>query len=299
MEVCVALTTPPFIALLGALSRLRGTRLVLWSMDLYPEVPVACGYIRKGSFLHRLLAAASRFLYRRSSRIISLGEVMTRRLLEAGAPAEKIVTVHNWVPAEAVHPLPPEQSRARRKWQVSAEPALMYSGNLGMGHELDTVVRAAAQLQGRTPLQLLFVGGGKMRDPLRNLVAELQLDCVHFHPSQPLDALSDTLAAGDIHLVAQKPGMEGLIVPSKIYGVLAAGRPVLFIGPTDCEPAHIVQSSGAGVIVPPGDAQKAAEALLLLTSSAEMRREMGEKARKYYEEHFGRARSVGKILQAL
>jgi len=103
MDVCVALTTPPFIALIGVLlRRFRGTRLILWTMDLYPEVTVAFDVVKERSLLRRFLARLSRRIYRSSSGIISLGEVMTERLIEAGAPADRITAVHNWVPRESV-----------------------------------------------------------------------------------------------------------------------------------------------------------------------------------------------------
>ena len=104
MDVCVSLSTPPFIALVGLMLRtFKGTRTVFWTMDLYPEVTFAFGVLKKKSFLYRLLARLSRYLYRTSSCIISLGEVMTDRLVEAGAPRNKITTVHNWAPGDVVY----------------------------------------------------------------------------------------------------------------------------------------------------------------------------------------------------
>jgi len=105
MDVSVCLTTPPFIALIGLLLRwLKGTRMVLWTMDLYPEVAVAYGYLRKTSFVRWLSSVISKNLYKGSFCIISLGEVMTERLIEAGAPPSKIVTVHNWAPGHSFSP---------------------------------------------------------------------------------------------------------------------------------------------------------------------------------------------------
>jgi len=103
MDVCIALTTPPFISLIGViLRRTRGTKLIVWAMDLYPEATVALDVLTKRSILYRLLASISRSIYKSSSGIISLGEVMTQRLVEAGAPDDKITVVHNWVPGKAV-----------------------------------------------------------------------------------------------------------------------------------------------------------------------------------------------------
>ncbi len=255
--------------------------------------------LRRDGLLHRGLARVSRGLYRRSAAIISIGEVMTDRLVEAGAGRRKIITVHNWVPKDSVRPMPSGSSRLRNALQLDGRVALMYSGNLGLGHNLDAAVRAAARLGESAGLRLLFVGSGKMQGRLEALANGLRLESVCFQPPQPLALLADTLAAGDIHLVSQRAGTQGLIVPSKLYGVLAAGRPVLFIGPQDCEAARIVRESASGIIVPPGDVASVASALRMLARSEKLRAEMGARARCYYEDHFGRDRSVSRVIRAV
>lgn len=300
MNVCVALTTPPFIALCGLMLRLlKGTRLVLWTMDLYPEIAVAYGVLKKGSLLHKCLARVSRWIYHCASIIISLGEVMTEKLVKAGAKEKKIITVHNWVPGEVVRSISPDNSVLRREWKLDGHVALMYSGNLGIGHELDTVVLAMKELGEGANIQVLFVGNGKMREPLAQLAAELNLDCIKFRPPIPLGNLSDTLAAADIHLVSQKPGTQGLIVPSKLYGILAAGRPAIFIGPEDCEPAMILRKSKAGIVIKPGDVNGVANALRELAQDPQLRETMGRCAREYYENNFGSDQSVSQICEAI
>lgn len=176
---------------------------------------------------------------------------------------------------------------------------LLYSGNLGLGHELETVVRAVSRLDGQVNLKVLFVGNGKGLKPLKKLTVELGLDNIEFRQPVPLYKLSDILAIGDIHLVAQKSGTQGLIVPSKIYGVLAAGRPTLFVGPSDCESAMIVYKSQAGVIVKPGDIDGVADALEKLALNPKLRQIMGRCAREYYEKHFGRDKSVSRIIEVI
>jgi len=297
MHACLALTTPPFIGLVGALlARLRGTVLVLWSMDLYPEVLVALGKLRAGSLPHRLLARVGRWLYRRTTGIISLGEVMSRRLVQAGADRRKIVEVHNWVPGEMVEPIAREQSYFRKAWGLGDSVTLMYSGNLGLGHELDTALKAISQLDSTADFRAVFVGDGVMRPALERLAADLGLGNVVFRPPQPLHQLSGSLAAGDIHLVAQRPGTQGILVPSKLYGVMAAARPVVFVGPEGSEAAHIVRDSGGGVVVQPGNADSLAAALTALIHDAELRAAMGWSGRRHYERHFGRDRSVAAIV---
>lgn len=177
---------------------------------------------------------------------------------------------------------------------------LLYSGNLGLGHDLDTIIHAIAGLNGQSAnLKAVFVGEGKAKQPLLNQVRELKLDNVQFRPPVPLFKLPELLAEGDIHLVSQKAGTQGLIVPSKIYGILAAGRPSLFIGPTDCEPAIIIKNSQSGFVIAPGDITGTIEALTKLSCNSELRLEMGNRAKAYYHEHFGRERSVSRIINAI
>ena len=300
MNVCIALTTPPFIATCGLMLRLlKGTRLVLWTMDLYPEIAVAYGVLKKGSLLHKCLARISRWIYRCASVIVSLGEIMTEKLVEAGAKEKKIITVHNWVPGEIVRPISSDNSVLRHEWNLDGHVTLMYSGNLGLGYELDTVVRAMKELGEGANIQMLFVGNGKMQEPLAKLTADFSLDSIKFRPPVPLDNLSDALAAGDIHIVSQRAGTQGLIVPSKLYGILAAGRPVIYIGPEDCEPAIILRRSKGGIIVKPGDVNGVADCLRELAQSPQLRRTMGRCAREYYESNFGRDQSVARIHKAI
>ncbi|MBN1941791.1 MAG: glycosyltransferase family 4 protein [Phycisphaerae bacterium] len=291
MDACLCLTTPPFIALVGCLlKRRRGAKLILWTMDLYPEIAAALGALKPAGGLYRRLAAVARRIYTTADAVISLGEVMTRRLQLAGAPAGRIATVHNWVPGEAVAYHPPA---------AGAAITLMYSGNLGLGHELETALNAVAMLGDCPALRVRFVGGGKLRPKLQAMAKEMNLSNVEFAPPRPLAELSAGLAEGDVHLVSQRPGTQGLLVPSKTYGVLAAGRAVLYIGPADTETAQIVRSSGAGRMVPPGDAAGAADALRELIADADARKRMGLDARKYYEAHFGRDRSTGRIIDVI
>lgn len=176
---------------------------------------------------------------------------------------------------------------------------LLYSGNLGFGHELDTVLRALHALNGDTNLRLQLMGNGKALAEIQKLVEELGLSNVEFRPPVPLYGLPEALSRGDIHLVSQKPRTEGLLVPSKIYGALAVGRPVIFIGPTHCEVARIVHESHCGFVVAPDDVESTVQALRQLSLDTELRKTMGERARRYYVEKFGRKRSVAQIINVI
>jgi colanic acid biosynthesis glycosyl transferase WcaI len=289
IDVCIVLTTPPFIGLVAErLRRRHGTRVVHWAMDLYPEMMVAVGMLRDGGMAHRLLAAISERIYRHCDAIIALGLQMKEKLVAAGAAEQRVTVVHNWVPREAVRP------QAHEGGPVT----ILYSGNLGLGHELETAIHAIAALDDRTNFRVRIVGQGKLRSRLMELVSSLGLgDCVAFLPPCPLEQLSSGLAAGDIHLVSQRPGTQGLLVPSKIYGIMAAARPSFYIGPADTDVAEIIRQSDSGVIVPPGDVEAAAMGLQRLIANGAERREMGERAAAYYRRFFGRSYGVGQITK--
>jgi len=272
------------------------------------------------ALVYRVLAWVARGLYGRCAAVISLGEVMTERLTEAGAARERVVEVHNWVPGEGPirnyelgirnckeeggvlirnYELGIRNEESAAKSAKNTKVVAMYSGNLGLGHDLETFVCAAELLASMAGFKMVFVGGGKGRVPLERMVREKGLQNVHFEEPQPLEHLSESLAAGDIHLVSQKPGTQGLLVPSKIYGILAAGRPIVYVGPKDCEVGRIVQASQAGMVVAPGDVKGAAEAFSMLVGDLSLREGMGQRARAYYDAHFGRDRSVGKIVEVV
>jgi len=300
MDLCVVLTTPPFIGYAAILLKwLKKTPFVLWSMDIYPDIAVATGVIKRGKVLDRLFSRLARKLYHKASCIISLGEVMTQRLIEKGADPGKIKAIHNWVPGESVEFKTPDLSSLRKQWKLNNRVTLMYSGNLGMGFDLETFASAMGMLGSIENLSIVFVGNGIKHTQLCNLLEKNGLCNVAYSLPVPLAQLSDSLAAGDIHIVSQKPGTQGLIVPSKLYGIMAAGRPAIFIGPRDSECSQIIRKSGAGIIVLPGNANGLAEAIKSLANNPELRAEMGKRGRKYYEQHFGRDRSVFRIIKAV
>jgi glycosyltransferase involved in cell wall biosynthesis len=173
---------------------------------------------------------------------------------------------------------------------------LLYSGNVGYGQDLHTILRAVARLNGDIDLHILIVGNGKNLPSINQLVVDLRLKNVEFGEPVPLYELAELLTTGDIHIICQKPGTEGLLVPSKIYSTLAVGRPSLFFGPGYCEVSQIIRDSRSGFVIEPGDVEGASNALKSLACSEALRWEMGQNAKEYYEYYFGRQKSVAKIV---
>ncbi len=290
-DACVCLTTPPFIGLIGVLLRLaRGTRLILWSMDLYPEVLSAYGFLPPSSLAYRALAWLARRIYRACDAVISLSDGMSGRLVQAGVDPARLSVVHNWGPGDAREPSPPPPG---------PRTVVMYSGNLGLGHQLETILEAARLLAGQPHVCFVLVGKGKMRLSLERQATAEGLLNVEFREPVPLAELAASLASAHIHLVSQREGTQGLIVPSKLYGCLAAGRPVILAAPADCDAAAILRLAEAGCVIPPDDAKALADGISHLTGDGGRRERLGLNGWQYYQEHLGRERSIAKLDQII
>jgi glycosyltransferase involved in cell wall biosynthesis len=262
-DCIVAMTTPPLVAALGAtLSVVRRTRFVYWLQDVYPELAIHFGVMREGSLAARAFERISRFSLGHASAVVVLGEAMAERVRAKGVAAERVSIIPNWADGEGVRPIPPEENAFRREHGLEGKRVVLYSGNMGRAHDLDTVLAAARLLRDRTDVVFLFIGEGARR---RNVeAAARELPSIRLLPYQPRERLAESLSSGDVHLVTQGAGTVGLIEPSKLYGVMAAGRPVVFVGPRETEAARTILAERIGEVVENGDAVAAAAAILLL-----------------------------------
>ncbi len=297
-DVVVALTTPPLIAATGLVARaLRGSRLVYWVQDLYPDVAVAFGALRPRSPAARVMAAISRAVLRRADRVVALGEEMRARCLAAGTPPERAVVIPNWSDAEAVRPVPSGENPLRARLAEGARVLVMYSGNMGRGHDLSTLLAAARLLWRRNDIRFVFAGEGARRADAEE--AARTLPNVRFAPYQPRERLGEALSAADLHLISLSPELEGLIEPSKLYGVMAAGRPALFVGPAGSEVARTILREGCGMTVDNGDAGGLALAIERLADDEAARAHMGALARRALEEKYTRSVATARFLRVL
>jgi glycosyltransferase involved in cell wall biosynthesis len=290
-DVVVAKTDPPLISL--AVSRaaaLRGAVLVNWLQDLFPEVASVLTPDLLPAWVERRLIAARNRSLRRAAMNVVLGESMRQRLLAAGIAGARVRIVPNWADTTSVRPLATAASLARQRLGLADRFVVGYSGNLGRAHEFDTLIGAARLLRRDSRFAFLITGGGAKADALREAVRKEGLDSFFFQGYQPAELLSDSLAAADVHFVSLLPALEGLIVPSKTYGILAAGRPVLYVGDTDSDLARQVTERECGIAVSVGDSARLAAELTALRDSPARLQSMGAKAReialsRYTSEH--------------
>ena len=279
-DVVVALTDPPIIGLAAYLAGRRfGAPLVMSYRDLFPEVTVLLEDFHSDT-INNWLQRVNRFLCRKATRVIALGETMRRRLIEnKGAAPERTLIIPDWADTTAIAPGPKRNAFADAHG-LSDKFVVMHSGNIGLSQSLETVIEAAALLRDVPDIQIVFQGEGVKKADLQARVAALGLSNVMFLPFQPKERLGESFAAADLFIISLQRGLAGYIVPSKLYGVLAAGRPYVAAVEDTCEVASITTSRQCGLIAQPGDARDLADKILAFHRDREMTRQFGLNARR-------------------
>jgi glycosyltransferase involved in cell wall biosynthesis len=256
----VALTDPPLISVVAAIAAmLRGASLINWTQDLFPEVAEALGMKAL-----RVLRGARNWSLRRARTNVAIDDSMAKRLPNA-------VVIHNWADV-SLHPV--EQPHDRF--------IVGYSGNLGRAHDASTMLSAMRALRDDGAIEFLITGGGAQLDVIRNE----GLPNVRFAEYAPRERLSESLSSADAHLVTLQPSLEGLIVPSKFYGILAVARPVIFVGNPEGELARIIRQHDCGIVIEPDDGVGLARSIRELAQNPERARALGRRGRLLYDEMF-------------
>jgi glycosyltransferase involved in cell wall biosynthesis len=297
----VALTDPPALAVIAAaVARRRGAKLVHWLQDIHPEITLALSGSRILAGLCRPWMHRRNAAWRGAEACVAISGDMAALVVEHGVPAERVRVIPNWAPgAETLAPVPPEKDIFRRQWGLEGKFVAAYSGNLGRVHALEPVLAAAALLRDEPSLVFLFVGVGAQRAALETMVRAQGLSNVQFRPPQPRMLLAESLSAGDVHFVTQRTGCERLVFPSKLYGILAVGRPVVYVGPLECELARAVTRNGAGVAVDVNEPRQLAAVLRSLQRDESQRRLMGQAALRWHRETGGLKAAVDAWEQLL
>lgn len=289
-DVVVAATDPPLVSLVAmAAAHGRGARLINWLQDVYPEIAVQLRvpFIR-GPVASSLAALRNRSLQKAEATVV-VGHLMGQKIESLGAPPARLHVIPNWCNDEEIKPLGHAENPLRQAWGLQSKFVVGYSGNLGRAHEFDTVLAAAERLRDDPRMLFLMIGGGTRFDELARTVKERRLESLfRFVPYQERKMLSYSLAAPDVHWISLNPELEGLIVPSKFYGIAAAGKPVIVIAAKDGELARLVQEHACGAVIAPSDSSALASTLSLLASDPAAVAEMGMRARKMLETHFTR-----------
>ena len=278
-DTVISMTTPPLISLVGTLAQaVRGSRHFIYEQDLYPDVAIDLGRIKQGGVLDYVLGALADFSRRHADYVVTLGTCMKQRLVARGIAADHILLAENWASAAAIQPLDRPGN--------PQELVLLYSGNLGLAHDLKTLTGAMLALRADKRFRFLFVGNASKRADLAEFIAAEEIDTAEFRGYVARDRLSEGLALGDVGVVTQHNVCLGSLVPSKLYGIMAAGRPVLFIGPRTALPSLVVKQFDCGWQIDPGDVDGLVRLLLQLAANRSLIGRAGQQARQALEEHY-------------
>jgi len=296
-DVVVTLSTPPMLATAAvAWARARRARSVYWVMDVYPEVAFALGVLGARSLAGRVLTRLARYALCNANRVIALGDLMAEALRAHGA--DPVEVVPNWVAGEPIAP-DTDATALRAEWGWTDQLVVLYSGNLGLAYEFDTAIRAAERLRDRSDIRFAFVGSGPRRAEVEADVRRRALANVEFREPIPRERLAEGLAAGDVHLVTLRAELAGLLVPSKIYGTLAAARPTLYVGPAESEVGALIAGARCGIRIEPGDAAALADAIRAYADDPERRRADGQRARLAHDDRFAPGRSLDRMVRVV
>jgi glycosyltransferase involved in cell wall biosynthesis len=297
-DAVVSLTTPPLLPAAPALARaVRGQSYGIWSMDLHPEAEDAVGMISGGGPLGRLLYGFADWSYRQAGFIVDLGPYMKRRIRRKGIPEDALHTIPVWNKKDEVYPIPDEENPLVEEAGLEDKFVVMYSGNAGLGHRFDEVLGAARHFDGRNDdLHFLFVGSGPRREEIEAFAERHALSNLTYLDYFPRDQIKYSLSLADVHLLTLRRSFAGVAVPGKLYGILAAGKPVVMVGPEASDSADTIQRHEVGQVVDPGQYHNDAaatealvEALTHLYEHPDRRRALGERGRETFLDQFEQA----------
>jgi glycosyltransferase involved in cell wall biosynthesis len=292
-DILVVKTDPPLLCLpLMQVARRRGLRVINWLQDLYPEIAARLGVPLTGGALGGWLLHLRDAAMRAAAANVVVGERMAATVRSRGIAAARVHVIPNWCDDDEIRPVAHHDNPLRCKWELDGRFVVGYSGNLGLAHEFDTVLAAAEYLCNQPRFVFLCIGGGNNLAELARRVRKRKLEHLfRFLPYQDRVMLKYSLSVADVHWISLKPELEGLMAPSKVYGIAAAGRAILAITAEDGELADLIQRNRCGIVFRTGDGRALADALISLDADKARVDEMGYRARMMLDKHFTRRRS--------
>jgi glycosyltransferase involved in cell wall biosynthesis len=299
-DVLVAKTDPPLLSILAApIAKLRHAALVNWQQDVFPEVASHLGANPLPTWLDGCLRRVRDASLKAARMNVVIGGRMREYLAMREIPEDKLCVIENWADGDMIKPKATSASALRARLDLADRFVVCYSGNLGRAHEFETLLAAAQMLERDSKVTFLFIGGGAKMDALKRAVAEHGLDNFRFLPYQSRDTLEDSLAAADVHVVSLLPALEGLIVPSKLYGILAAGRPLIFIGDADGDIGRVIVRAQCGRVVSVGDSTALRDVMRNLATDPEGLAHMGARAGQLFTEEYRLHRALQRWIAVI
>jgi len=305
-DLVLVLSTPPFISFYGLMLKvLKKVKTIYIVQDLFPDLVVELGKIKNKYFIN-VLKNFSKLIIRKMDRVVVVGDFMKRKIKKdilQGMDSDHIITIDNWADGEKIRVIRGEEEKniLRAEWGLEGKFIVLYSGNIGDLHEFDTIISAAEDIQnkGHKDIVFVFIGEGIKKEYIGIKAEEKGLNNILFFPYQPREMLTYSLGIADVSLVTLEKGFEGMVVPSKIYGILASGRPVIAVVGGDSEIVEIIREGKCGRIVKIGDGKALSGAVIEYYKNPQKCREDGWNGRRYFEENFDRKITTEKYIKVI
>ncbi|MEM8946552.1 MAG: glycosyltransferase family 4 protein, partial [Planctomycetota bacterium] len=281
-------TNPPFTPVwLWAIQKLFGFKYRIMLLDIFPDGLVALDQMSKGGIVARLWAWANRHAFARADQVLVLGRDMSELIQEKyGVPESKIEYIPHWSSFETSEAIPADQTNMWQQEKLDGKFVVQYSGNMGLWHDMESIVRAAALLKDSPHIQFLFIGEGRRKAGAYKLAQELGCENISWLPFQPKETLKDSLSCCHMAIISQRRVVKGVAVPCKVYGILASGRPILALVPKDSEVEMIVNEEQCGATAEPDDPEGIAAAIRQFAESPEQIVEMGKNSFNAFSEKY-------------
>ena len=289
-DLSVFNTNPALLPLLGLVGLgFKGQKYVVLIHDLWPELPAHTGLIKEGGLLFKAIDYLNVLSLKNASGIIVLSESMKKMVLKkVPEMKDRTFVIHNWADKNRVYPVSKEKNSLLDDFGLLDKKVVMYSGNLGRYQPLEVMIEAAEKMKAREDIVFLFAGNGAKQEKLRKMVKRKALKNVKFLPFQPMARLAESLSMADVSLMGISPENEGVIMPSKLYGLLAVGKPIISVSASSSEVARILQKAKAGIHSEIDDPEGLAINILSILDNPEKAQEMGANGRAFFLKNFER-----------
>lgn len=288
-DVVVVTTAPPFLPIIAYLiHRLMGLSYVCILYDLYPDIATGLGVVSSDHWLVNLWNRLNRAIWSNAEQIVVLSDSMKTRILHncPSLASSRVSVIHSWADPDHIKPYSKQENCFAKEHDLVKTFTVLYSGNIGRCHDMDTIVEAMQHLKDE-PIQFVFIGGGAKQPALAEDVERLGLSSkVRFLPYQEKHDLPHSLTACDLSLVSVSEDMSELVAPSKLYSALAAGRPIAAICSTQSYLNPLIAKMRCGGTFENGQGQKLADYILYLSRDRTVAEQLGAAGRTYMEKHF-------------
>jgi colanic acid biosynthesis glycosyl transferase WcaI len=292
------MTEPPLI--LNTVLRLQrqlGGRIIHHVDDLYPDLAIALGSLPRRGPIATLLGRWAQEGLVKCDQVLALGECMAGVLQQKGVVGDRLTITPPWADGNRLTPLDHGENGFRREIGIPSDQlVVMYSGNMGLGHRFETILAAARSLSCQDKIKFVFIGDGAKKHEIDAFRQTHNLKNIMMLPYQPRERLRETLSAGDLHLISLDAKVQGFIVPSKLAGILAVGRPAIFVGDKENSLAAAILREHCGHVISEGDAGQLGKIIEGLLNNPEERRRLGESARNLFSREYDRRVVVPKII---